>query len=306
MKDLYVIAGPTAGGKTAAAVELAKIINGEVVSADSMQIYKEMDIGTAKPTVDEMDGIPHHMIDIISPGEAFSAADYKHLAAEAIEDIRRRGKTPILAGGTGFYINAVIFDTNFTKTKTETENQLRQEFAEVARCQGVEALHEKLKQADPKAAEAIHPNNVKRVARALSYCVATGQLFSAHNAFEKTKQHNSKLFILSHPRESLYSRINARVISMWRAGLLDEVKNLLNKGYNPSLTAMQGIGYKETVAFLNNQNTEAETIAIIQQATRNYAKRQETWFRNSTKAATEIKAENKTPIELAATILETG
>jgi len=285
METLYVIAGPTACGKTAAAITLAKEINGEVISADSMQVYIGMDIGTAKPTLEEMDGIPHHMIDIVSPGESFSVAEYVKGAEAAIQGIYARGKKPILAGGTGFYINAVIYGTQFTEQEDgqhEKDNSMRNFYVNLAKEKGVDFLHEKLQKVDLESAEAIHPNNIKRVARALSFCESTGQLFSQHNKIQKQQEakYNVDFRLISMPRDVLYGRINARVAQMWEAGLANEVRGLLSKGYHPGLTAMQGIGYKEVVPFINGEQSEAETIALIQQATRNYAKRQDTWFRH--------------------------
>jgi len=285
MNKLYVIAGPTASGKTAAAVRLAKEINGEVISADSMQVYKHMDIGTAKPTQAEMDGVPHHLLDVVLPDQPFSVAKYAQLTDMAIQDIFRRGKTPILAGGTGFYIRAVVNGTefeDFNNCQHENDNLLREEYVKLALDQGADFLYKKLQLADPEYAKTVHPNNIKKVARALSFCETTGGLFSAHNASQKQSaaKYDTVYNIISMPREELYNRINARVIAMWDAGLPTEVSNLLSQGYSPQLTSMQGIGYKETVRFINGEQTKEETIAQIQQATRNYAKRQDTWFRH--------------------------
>ena len=282
---LHIIAGATASGKTAAAISLAKQLDGEVISADSMQIYKHMNIGTAKPTAEEMDGIPHHLLDVADPAGYFSVADYTKLATEAIRDIFSRGKTPILAGGTGFYINAVLYGTQFAETENgqhEKDNQLREEYTKLAAQKGAEYLHKKLQAVDPAYALAVHPNNVKKVARALSFCETTGKLFSAHNASQKlaAPQYEFDFRLISMPREILYDRINKRVVTMWDAGLPDEVRGLLSRGYSPTLTSMQGIGYKETIPYVNGIQSKEETIAQIQQATRNYAKRQETWFRH--------------------------
>ena len=286
---LHIIAGPTACGKTAAAINLAHKIDAEIVSVDSMQIYKGMDIGTAKPTAEEMQGIPHHMLDVVAPDEYFSVADYTRLAAAAIEDIISRGKTPILAGGTGFYINAVLYGAEFTEAEEgqhEKDNQLRQFYTAAAKEKGSQYIHEKLQAVDPASAEAIHPNNIKRVARALAFCEATGSLFSVHNAIQKQKfpRYEAIVQLIDIPRETLYNRINARVVTMWDAGLPEEVAGLLAKGYAPNLASMQGIGYKETIPYLRGSQTKEEAIAQIQQATRNYAKRQDTWFRHQMKS----------------------
>ncbi|MCL2386426.1 MAG: tRNA (adenosine(37)-N6)-dimethylallyltransferase MiaA [Defluviitaleaceae bacterium] len=308
-RSLYVIAGATASGKTAVAVELAKKINGEVISADSMQIYRGMDIGTAKPTLAEMSGIPHHMLDIVDPHEPFSAAEFQRLAIAAIEEIRMRGRIPILAGGTGFYINAVLYGTEFSSESNAKEDELREKFAIMAREKGAEELHKKLAQADPAYAATIHANNVKRVARALAYCEVSGGLFSEYNAAQKAKKSNQPLydanfFVLSMRREILYERINSRVISMFEAGFVEEVRSLLSNGYNKNLASMQAIGYKEIAQFINDEITHDETITAIQQATRHYAKRQETWFRNQTPDAIVLNAEGKTSEELAGEIID--
>lgn len=299
---IFVITGATATGKTAVAVELAKKTRGEVVSADSMQVYRGMDSGTAKPSVQEMAGIPHHLLDIIDPDTPFSAAEFQKRAVAAIGDIHSRGGTPILAGGTGFYINAVLYSTEFSSE--ESEWRLRDNFAAMARKKGAEFLHEKLKKADPVYAETVHPNNVKRVARALAYCDSTGDLFSEYNERQKkAKESHVPVYVLSFPREVLYKRINVRVVSMFEAGLVDEVRGLLAKGYHKGLAAMLGIGYKETVQFINGELTRDEAIEAVQQATRYYAKRQETWFRNQVKNVSVLNAERKSPGELAEEIL---
>jgi len=282
---LYVIAGPTASGKTAVAIELAKKINGEIVSADSMQVYKHMNIGTAKPTQAEMDDIPHYLLDVVAPDESFSVADYTQLATKAIDDILDRGRVPILAGGTGFYINAVIYGIEFTETEEgqhEKDNALRKAYINLANEKGGEFIHQKLEALDPESAKAIHPNNIKRVARAISYCESTGQLFSVHNKAQKASvaKYDVDFNVLSMPREILYDRINMRTLQMWEAGLVAEVEHLLSLGYDPKLASMQAIGYKETIKFIYGEYTKEEAIAQIQQSTRNYAKRQETWFRH--------------------------
>ena len=297
---LYVIAGATATGKTTLAIELAKQINGEVISADSMQVYKYMDIGTAKPTEEEKQGIPHHLLDVVNPNEPFSMAEYQKLGRIAIDDILSRNKTPIIAGGTGFYINGLIFGAelsqNDNKNKAHDMEELRQKYETITNEQGAEYLHSLLHKVDPQSAEIIHPNNIKRVIRALSYNKITGKLFSAHNQEQKAKPllYETKFFVLNMERDILYERINQRTITMWQAGLVDEVRGLLAMGYDSGLAPLQGIGYKETIQFLNGGCIgKEEAIATIQQATRNYAKRQETWFRNKNPSAYLLKVKEK-------------
>jgi len=284
---LKIIAGATASGKTSAAVQLAQKIDGEVASADSMQVYRHMNIGTAKPTKAEMGGIPHHLLDVVDPSEPFSVAEYQTLAVAAIKDIQARGKTAILAGGTGFYINAVLNGVDFSTVVHENEFALRKHFTEVAKEKGAEYLHSLLAEKDPVHAAIIHANNVKRVARALAYCESTGKLFSEYNARQKTRQplFHADFYVISMPRETLYSRINARTLAMFEGGLEGEVRGLLKQGYHEALAPMQGIGYKEVIKFLKNEYTKDETISAIQQSTRNYAKRQETWFRHQAPTA---------------------
>jgi len=297
---VIVIAGATASGKSAAAAALARKLDGEVVSADSMQVYRHMDIGTAKPTCDEMQGIPHHLLDVVNPCEPFSAARYRELAEDAIRDIHNRGKTPILAGGTGFYINAVLYGVEFSDVAHKEESELRQRFTGLAHEKGAEYLHGLLCEKDPEYAAGVHPNNIKRVARALAYNESTGRRFSDYNAAQKANRllFDTSYCVLTMNRDILYSRINDRTIAMFRAGLEDEVRGLLNN-YHEGLAAMQGIGYKETVKLIKGEYTLPEAISAIQQSTRNYAKRQETWFRHQASAAQMLNAEGKTPSEIA-------
>lgn len=308
---LHIIAGPTASGKTAVAIELAKKINGEVISADSMQIYKYMNIGTAKPTSEEIADVPHHLLDVAEPSQQFSVADYSKLATQAILGIQSRSCTPILAGGTGFYINAIIYGTAFDETEEgqhKKDTELRETYMQLAIEKGSVFLHEQLQKVDPEYAKTIHPNNIKKVARALSFCQTTGTLFSFYNASQKKAEakYDINFTILTMPREVLYSRINARVLTMWEAGLPEEVQRLLLDGYHPGLTSMQGIGYKETIPYIKGKQTKEETIAEIQQATRNYAKRQETWFRHQAKNACWLDISNKTPQEVIGKICSTN
>ncbi|MCL2571476.1 MAG: tRNA (adenosine(37)-N6)-dimethylallyltransferase MiaA [Defluviitaleaceae bacterium] len=293
MKDIYVIAGPTASGKTAVAVELAKLVNGEIVSADSMQIYKGMDIGTAKPAEEEKDSIPHHMIDIVKPDEPYSAALYQQQARSIINDIHSRNQTPILCGGTGFYINAVIYDVQFA----QDEDPHALYFADMAAKKGSNHIHSLLQATDPKAACAIHPNNIKRVIRALSYNRATGKLFSEYNALQKKQPeiYNSVFICLNMERQQLYDRINQRVLNMINAGLENEVERLISQGYHKDLVSMQGIGYKEIIKYFLGNCTREDAISNIQQNSRHYAKRQITWFKHQNPYAINMPAGVKIP-----------
>jgi tRNA dimethylallyltransferase len=305
---LYVVAGPTASGKTAAAVALAKKINGEIINADSMQVYKGLDIGTAKPTTAEQSGIPHHLLDVARPDEPFSAAKYQHLARKAIADIKARGRVPILAGGTGFYINAVVYDMDFHEEGSD-DTALREQYAALAVEKNIYSLHKLLRERDPPAAEAIHPRNVKRVARALAFIENTGMLFSAHNEAQREKKRKHVLpegivfVVLDQPRPILYERINTRVHQMLAAGLEREVAGLLKAGYTPDLPAMSGIGYKETANMIIHGADLRLTAEKIQQATRNYAKRQITWFKHNAPHARWLDASGKSAEALAEEII---
>ncbi|MCL2703778.1 MAG: tRNA (adenosine(37)-N6)-dimethylallyltransferase MiaA [Defluviitaleaceae bacterium] len=272
-----IIGGPTATGKTAAAVELALLIGGEVISADSMQVYKYMDIGTAKPTAEEMKGVPHRLIDELYPDEPYSAYEFKKRAASYAADARSRGKYPIICGGTGFYTNALINGTDFSDISPDIE--FRGELYSLAEQDGAEALHRQLASCDPKAAEEIHPNNIKRVIRALEYFKQTGTPISAHNIKERQKTpENAKIAILSTDRHLLYNRINKRVDVMLEAGLEAEVRGLLKCGYAPGLVSMQGLGYKEIIRYINGLYSLDDAAEAIKTGTRHYAKRQLTWF----------------------------
>ncbi|MDR1560082.1 MAG: tRNA (adenosine(37)-N6)-dimethylallyltransferase MiaA [Clostridiales bacterium] len=275
----YYITGPTACGKTGTAIELAKLTDGEVVSADSAQIYKYMDIGTAKPTFEETQGIRHHLIDVLEPDEEYSAAIFQKIARAAIDDIKSRGKTPIVAGGSGFYLNALLYDVAFASG--EPDKAAREKYMQIALDYGKMYLHGLLRQRDPESAAAIHPNNVKRVIRALTFFDETGIKLSSHNAEESKRQaaNDARLFILNMSRPMLYDRINQRVDSMFDRGLATEVECLIGRGYDERLTSMQALGYKETVDYLKNRCTLDETKDRIKRATRHFAKRQLTWFR---------------------------
>ena len=246
-KPLIVIGGPTACGKTGFSIKLAKEIGGEIISADSMQVYRYMDIGTAKVTPEEADGVPHYLIDEFDPDEEYNVMLFQQKAKTYMEEIWAKGKIPILVGGTGFYINALLYDNDFTETDNDTS--YREECYKLAREQGPEVLYERLKEIDPEYAENIHANNVKRVTRALEYHYLTGQKFSEHNAEQKEKEtpYDAAVVILNMDREKLYERIELRIDIMMEQGLLEEVKSLLEKGYTPDLVSMQGIGYKEFI-----------------------------------------------------------
>ena len=278
-KPLIVIGGPTACGKTGFSIQLAKKIGGEIISADSMQVYRYMDIGTAKVTPEEADGVPHYLIDEFDPDEEYNVMIFQQKAKAYMEEIWAKGKVPILVGGTGFYINALLYDNDFTETENDTS--YREECYRLAQEQGPEVLFERLKEVDPAYAEIMHANNVKRVTRALEYHYLTGQKFSEHNAEQKEKEtpYNAAVIILNMDREKLYERIELRIDLMMEQGLLEEVKGLLEKGYSPDLVSMQGIGYKEFVPYFNGECTLEEAVTQLKTNTRRFAKRQLTWFR---------------------------
>jgi len=275
---LYIIVGPTASGKTAASIKLARLIDGEIISADSMQIYRFMDIGTAKPSLEERQGIPHYMIDIINPDEQYSAALFREEAEKHILDIYSRGKIPVIAGGTGLYVRSVIDQYSFTQTGIDTE--LRTRLYKVAESEGSPAIHQLLEKVDSHTAAKIHPNNLKRVIRALEVYYNTGKPISIFRDQDRLKPVKYTLFMfgLKMNREDLYLRIEERVDKMIADGLVQEVSNLLKIGYSPELTSMQGLGYKEIVPYLKGKATLEEAILTLKKNTRRYAKRQITWF----------------------------
>ena len=276
-----VITGPTASGKTAAAISIAKRFNGEIISADSMQIYKYMNIGTAKPDEAEKDGIPHYMLDIVEPWEEYSVAQYVEAARRCIRDVANRGKLPIIAGGTGLYINAIVENIDFTSSP-EINKEVVAEIEEFYAKNGAEALHSVLEKEDPEAAEQIHFNNVKRVMRALGMKKSTGMTLAQRNKASKMapKEFDCIVYAVDTPRDKLYERINVRVDKMLEMGLVDEVKNLLNLSEKPlSRTALQAIGYKEIIDYFNGVHDFDTAVERIKQGSRNYAKRQLTWFR---------------------------
>ena len=278
-KPLIVIGGPTACGKTGFSIKLAKKIGGEIISADSMQVYRYMDIGTAKVTPEEADGVPHYLIDEFDPDEEYNVMLFQQKAKAYMEEIWAKGKTPILVGGTGFYINALLYDNDFTETENDTS--YHEECYRLAQEQGPEVLFERLKEVDPEYAAIMHANNVKRVTRALEYHYLTGQKFSEHNAEQKEKEtpYDAAVIILNMDREKLYERIELRIDLMMQEGLLEEVKSLLDKGYTPDLVSMQGIGYKEFIPYFNGECTLEEAVIQLKTNTRRFAKRQLTWFR---------------------------
>ena len=279
-KTLVVIAGPTACGKTASSVLLAKKIGGEIISADSMQVYKYMDIGTAKITEEEKEGVPHYLIDDFMPDDEFNIKIFQQKANECIEKIYKNGHIPILVGGTGFYINSVVYDNNFMETNSD--NSIRKELEEEAEKYGAEYLYEKLKKTDFEYAENIHYNNVKRVIRAIEFYMQTGCKLSEHNKEEHLKEspYNTAFFVLNMDRQKLYERINLRVDIMLKNGLENEVRKLLDMGYSPNLVSMQGLGYKEMIPYIKEETSLEQAVDEIKKGTRHFAKRQLTWFKH--------------------------
>lgn len=278
-KNLLIISGPTAVGKTNISIKLAQMLNGEIISADSMQIYREMDIGSAKITKEEMEGVVHHLIDVVSPNEEFSVADFKTLATEAIDDISSRGKLPIIVGGTGLYIDSLICNYDFTDGFKDED--YRNMMYDIGNEKGNEYVHDMLKEVDPISAEKIHPNNLKRVVRALEVYKLTGKPFSSYDVGNEKFNipYNIFYYVLTMNRETLYERINKRVDIMMDQGLLEEIKNLKSKGYEANMQSMKGIGYKELLYYFDGSISLDKSIDMIKQGSRNYAKRQLTWFR---------------------------
>lgn len=276
---LIVLTGPTAVGKTSLSIRLAKAVGGEIISADSMQVYRHMDIGSAKVTREEMDGVPHHLIDILDPNEEFNVVVFKNRAKAAMEEIRSRGRIPVIAGGTGFYIQALVYDIDFKEN--EEGGKIRRELEALADKEGEACLHHLLTQVDPESARAIHPNNVKRVIRALEYYRQTGEKISVHNETERKKESPYQLFyyVLNTDRETLYQRIDSRVDEMIEKGLVKEVQALKAMGCTRDLVSMQGLGYKEILDYLDGRTPLEEAIYILKRDTRHFAKRQLTWFR---------------------------
>lgn len=278
-KPLLILTGPTAAGKTALSIALAKAVNGEIISADSMQVYRHMDIGSAKILPEEMQGIPHHMIDILDPAEEFNVVVFQKYAKQYMKEIYSRGRVPILVGGTGFYIQSVLYDIDFTSQDDDTS--YRQELESLAAKNGSAYLHDMLRQVDPVSAETIHANNQKRIIRALEYYKLENRPISEHNAEERSKEsaYHSFYFVLQEARERLYERIDERVDKMIEAGLEEEVRSLMAMGCKRESTAMQGLGYKEMISYLLGEISLERAIYLIKRDTRHFAKRQLTWFR---------------------------
>ncbi len=282
-EKLFVIAGPTAVGKTELSVKLAKRLDGEIISADSIQVYRGMDIGSAKITPDEMQGIRHHLIDILESTESFDVALFQKLAKDAVRDIGERGKIPIVAGGTGFYLHALIYDNDFSDGASDAE--IRSELEKEAEDPDND-LYERLREVDPASCDAIPEGNMKRVIRALEYFRVTGKRISDHNREEREKEspYDLKFFVLTMPRDILYERINLRVDRMVSDGLFEETEKLISRGVKPEMTSMQGLGYKQAYAYLTGKYTFDEAVDAIKKETRHFAKRQLTWFKKEAHA----------------------
>lgn len=274
---LIILTGPTAVGKTDLSINLAKSLNAEIISADSMQIYEYMDIGSAKVTKEEMNGITHYLIDEVKPDYTFSVSEFQNRSNKYIQEIHEKGKNVLVTGGTGLYLNSLIYNMDFAKSNANNElrEQLRLELEE----HGIEYMHEKLRTLDSESANRIHKNNTKRVIRALEVCLSGEKMNDFSNDLKFNEKYNPIIIVLNREREHLYERINKRVDIMMDGGLIDEVKKLLNMGYTKDLISMQGIGYKEIIKYLDGEYTLDEAIEIIKRDSRRYAKRQLTWFR---------------------------
>lgn len=279
-KPLIILAGPTAVGKTSLSIRLAKETGGEIISADSMQVYRHMDIGSAKITKEEMEGVPHYLVNVLEPEEEFNVVRFQQMAKEAAERIWKKGKIPLVVGGTGFYIQALLYDIDFTENDGD-ESYRRQLERKASDEEGASELYEILKTVDPKAAQEIHPRNIKRIIRALEFYHQTGKKISEHNETQRQKEspYNYAYFVLTDERSRLYERIDRRVDLMMEQGLLDEVRYLKERGVRKDSTAMQGLGYKELYAYLEGEYPLDEAVRIIKRDTRHFAKRQLTWFK---------------------------
>lgn len=278
-KPLLILTGPTAVGKTDLSIALAKRINGSIISADSMQVYRGMDIGSAKIMPSQMQGIPHYLIDILEPDGEFHVVKFQAMAKEALKEIYGCGRIPIVVGGTGFYIQALLYDIDFTAQEEDTA--LRERYASLAKEKGNSCLHDMLKAVDPVSAGIIHANNVKRIIRALEFYEKTKTPISEHNARERQKEspYDFRYFVLTDERERLYQRIELRIDQMLEAGLVEEVKQLREKGYHKGMVSMQGLGYKEILSWLDGGISYEEAVYMLKRDTRHFAKRQLSWFR---------------------------
>ncbi len=278
-RPLVILTGPTAAGKTALSIALAKAIGGEIISADSMQVYRHMDIGSAKITPEEMEGIPHYLIDVLEPDQEFNVVVFQELAKQAAAEIYSRGHIPIVAGGTGFYIQALVYDIDFTENDEDTA--FRRTLEEQAKREGAEALYERLRAVDPESCESIHAHNIKRVIRAIEFYEKTGKKISEHNREQRQNDspYNFAYFVLNDDRERIYERINVRVDLMMAQGLVEEVRALRESGCRKEMVSMQGLGYKELLFYLEGETSMEEAVYLIKRDTRHFAKRQLTWFR---------------------------
>jgi tRNA dimethylallyltransferase len=278
-RPLVILTGPTAVGKTALSIALAKAIGGEIISADSMQVYRHMDIGSAKIMPEEMEGVPHHLIDVLEPAEEFNVVVFQKLAKQAVEEIYSRGHIPILVGGTGFYIQALVYDIDFTENNEDTA--LRQALEEQARREGADVLYERLRAVDPESCESIHAHNIKRVIRAIEFYEKTGKKISDHNREQRqnASPYHFAYFVLTDDRDRIYQRINERVDQMMAQGLEEEVRALRDLGCRRDMVSMQGLGYKEILSALEGEISLEEAVCQIKRDTRHFAKRQLTWFR---------------------------
>ena len=303
-KPMIILSGPTAVGKTALSIALAKKVNGSIISADSMQVYKYMDIGSAKITKEEMDGVKHYLVDVLMPDEEFNIVRFQTMAKEALEEIYSEGKIPIIVGGTGFYIQSLIYDIDFNNQ--DADETYRKQLEEFANTHGNEALHEQLKEIDPVSYETIHANNVKRVIRALEYYHLTGSPISEHNENERQKEspYNFVYFVLTDDRSIVYERIDRRVDIMLEQGLLEEVKRLKAMGYHKKMVSMQGLGYKEILDYLDGVYNLEEAVYILKRETRHFAKRQLTWFRRKEEVLWQYPDDYDTKDDFLASICE--
>ncbi|MCD7739184.1 MAG: tRNA (adenosine(37)-N6)-dimethylallyltransferase MiaA [Lachnospiraceae bacterium] len=304
-KKLIILTGPTAVGKTSLSIRLAKAVNGAVISADSMQVYEYMDIGSAKIMPEEMDGVDHYLVSCLKPWEPFNVVIFQKMARQAMEKIYGSGKIPILAGGTGFYIQAVLYDIDFTEN--DGDDTYRKKLETIAHTEnGAKTLHEMLRDIDPKAAEEIHPNNTKRVIRALEFHAQTNRPISEHNMEQRTKEspYAFRYFVLTDDREELYRRIDSRVDRMMSDGLVEEVRHLMDMGCDRTMTSMQGLGYKEIIDYLTGEISLEEAVYRIKRDTRHFAKRQITWFKREKNVIWLDKREYEDEEQILTTILK--